>query len=417
MNTFAELNLIEPLCRALEAESYTQPTPIQAQAIPPVLAGHDLLASAQTGTGKTAAFALPLLQRLANGPPARGRRAPRALILAPTRELVAQIEESLRTYGRFLRLKLVVIYGGVGERPQIQRLGQGVDVIVATPGRLLDLLNRGFVDLSQIECFVLDEADRMLDMGFIHDIRRISTTIPLNRQTLLFSATMPRGIQELSTTLLRDPVRVSITPQQPTVERIEQQLMFVSQGDKADLLISLLDQSTVERAIVFTRTKHGADRLTKRLATRGFKATAIHGNKSQNARSRALDGFRDGAFNVLVATDVASRGIDVDEVSHVFNYDLPNEPDSYVHRIGRTARAGREGAAVSFCSADEWEFLRDIERTIGASIPVTLEQPFHNPAAVPTPRNNSRGGGGGGGRRPNGGGGGGNRRFRGGGRR
>jgi ATP-dependent RNA helicase RhlE len=381
--TFETLDLILPLQRALSAENYEQPTPIQAQAIPPLLAGKDVLGCAQTGTGKTAAFALPILQHLANAAPAPGKPRIRALVLTPTRELAAQIAASFATYGRYLNKRHAVIFGGVNERPQIATLRRGVDILVATPGRLLDLHGRGFVRLSDVDFFVLDEADRMLDMGFVHDVQRIIDQLPSKRQNLLFSATLPVAITTLGKSFLRDPVRVEVTPVATTVDLIEQSVMFVDRSDKNSLLTDILRNGTVERAIVFTRTKHGADRLATKLDRAKIRAAAIHGNKTQNARNRALDGFRRGKVSVLIATDIASRGIDVDDVSHVFNYDLPNEPESYVHRIGRTGRAGRAGVAVSFCDATEGAYLRAIEKTIGIAIPVVEDHAYHMAAAVP----------------------------------
>jgi ATP-dependent RNA helicase RhlE len=393
--TFESLSLAPPLLRALEALQFTEPTPIQERAIPPLLEGRDVLGVAQTGTGKTAAFGLPMLQHLAAKRPA-GKRRIRALILAPTRELAAQIDDALGTFGAHLDLKHGVIFGGVNANPQIRMLERGLDIVVATPGRLLDLHGQGAIDFGGVEFFVLDEADRMLDMGFIHDIRRVVRLVPRDRQTLLFSATMPDAIAKLAGDLLRDPVRVEVTPQATTVERINQSVMFVQRDDKKRLLASLLDTGDVERAIVFTRTKHGANRLVQQLERAGFQAAAIHGNKSQNARVRELEGFKDGTIPVLVATDVASRGIDIDDVTHVFNYDLPNEPESYVHRIGRTARAGREGTAIAFCDETEGAYLRDIERTIGAPIPVVDSHPFHTDIKIPqgkAPARSQRSGG------------------------
>lgn len=375
--------MIPPIQRALAEESYERPTPIQAQAIPPLLDGRDVLGCAQTGTGKTAAFALPILQHLTEDRPPRGRRRIRALVLTPTRELAAQIGESFATYGRHLPLKHIVIFGGVNERPQISALRHGIDILVATPGRLLDLHGRGFVHLEDVDFFVLDEADRMLDMGFVHDVRRVITALPTDRQNLLFSATMPRAIVSLAGSFLHDPVSVEVTPQATTVELIDQSVMFVDRPNKKHLLASIIHDGSVDRAIVFTRTKHGANRLATQLDRKKIRAAAIHGNKSQNARRRALEGFRSGDVSVLIATDIASRGIDIDDVSHVFNYDLPNEPDSYVHRIGRTGRAGRAGVAVSFCDATEGEYLRAIERTIGQSIPVVDDHEYHSAEAVP----------------------------------
>jgi ATP-dependent RNA helicase RhlE len=384
------------------------------QAIPPLLAGRDVLGCAQTGTGKTAAFALPVLQHLSQAPtPARVRRQIRALVLTPTRELAAQIGDSFKTYGAHLDLWHYTIFGGVGQNPQVRTLNQGLDILVACPGRLLDLHGQGFVDLSKVDFFVLDEADRMLDMGFIHDVKRVLKLLPAKRQNLLFSATMPDAIVELAQGFLRDPIKVEVVPQGTTVERIAQKVMFVDRMDKRHLLADLLRDREVEQAIVFTRTKHGANRLVKQLDEDGIPSQAIHGNKSQNARTKALDDFRDGRLSVLVATDVASRGIDVDGISHVFNYDLPNEPESYVHRIGRTGRAGREGVAIAFCDHSEGDFLRGIERLIGQSIPIDEDHPWHAADAIPTrptPRparggrvgGRSSGGGSSGGGRPQG---------------
>ncbi|MFU8805345.1 MAG: DEAD/DEAH box helicase [Bradymonadaceae bacterium] len=391
MKTFASLNLIDPLNRAIAAQNYEHPTPIQAQAIPPLLEGRDVIGCAQTGTGKTAAFALPVLQHLHEKPGPSGRRVPRVLVLSPTRELAAQIDESFKVYGAHVDVRQVVIFGGVSERPQISALQRGVDILVATPGRFLDLHGRDFIDLSQIEFFILDEADRMLDMGFLPDIRRVLKHLPSDRQNLLFSATMPPEVAKLARTFINDPVRIDVAPESTTVEAIEQEVMFVDKSDKTRLLIDLLVDRDVGQAIVFTRTKHGANRLCQRLDKSGFSAVAIHGNKSQNARTRALDGFRDGKIKILVATDLASRGLDVEDVTHVFNFDLPNEPESYVHRIGRTGRAGRSGASISFCDESEGGYLRDIEKIIGETITVDTEHAFHHAAAVPPPA--SAGGG------------------------
>ena len=377
MTTFDALGLSEPLLQAVRACSYTTPTPVQAEAIPPLLEGRDLLGCAQTGTGKTAAFALPVLQHLAAQRPPRGRPI-RSLVLTPTRELAAQIGESFERYGTELSLRHLVIFGGVGQNPQVRALRRGVDILVACPGRLLDLHGQGHVDLSHVEVFVLDEADRMLDMGFIHDVRRVLRVLPKRRQNLLFSATMPSSIVKLAGSFLHDPVHVEVTPTATTVERIDQTVMFVARADKRRLLAKILGSGEVEQAIVFTRTKHGANRLVKQLDQAGLEARAIHGNKSQNARTRALDAFRSGELSVLVATDVASRGIDVDGVSHVFNFDLPNEPDSYVHRIGRTGRAGRAGIAIAFCDPEERKLLRDIEKHIGERIEVVADHPWSN---------------------------------------
>jgi ATP-dependent RNA helicase RhlE len=384
VNSFDSLDLIEPLQRALAAEGYEKPTPIQASAIPPLLEGRDVLGCAQTGTGKTAAFLLPILQLLSEMPRS-GKPVIRALILTPTRELAAQIAESFEVYGKYLTLRHRVIFGGVNQRPQVASLRQGVDVLVATPGRLLDLHGQGYIDFGHVEFFVLDEADRMLDMGFIHDIRRVLALLPNRRQNLLFSATMPNSIVKLASGFLDKPIKVEVDRQSTTVERINQQVMFVNRGDKKRLLTHLLKDPDVESAIVFTRTKHGANKVVKELAKDGVEAAAIHGNKSQGARTRALAGFKAGTIRVLVATDIASRGIDVDGVSHVFNYDLPNISESYVHRIGRTARAGKDGIAIAFCDDTESDFLRDIEKLIGAKIDVMDDHEWHFPEAIPVP--------------------------------
>lgn len=373
---FSELNLIEPILRAVAAEGYDVPTPIQEQAIPHVLAGRDLLGCAQTGTGKTAAFALPILQRLVEGqaPQSQAARRPiRVLVLTPTRELAAQIDESFATYGRHLRLRHTVIFGGVSQRPQEQALAAGPDILVATPGRLLDLCSQGKVSLRDLQIFVLDEADRMLDMGFIHDVRRIIALLPERRQTLFFSATMPPDIQELSKRILVDPARVAVTPVASTAEKIRQSVCFVDGADKRALLERVLGDPAIKRALVFTRTKHGANRVAAQLARARIGAEAIHGNKSQNARERALASFKRGDTRVLVATDIAARGIDVEGISHVINFDLPEVPESYVHRIGRTARAGASGEALSFCIGEERPLLHAIERLIRMRIPVAAE--------------------------------------------
>ncbi|MFH1463139.1 MAG: DEAD/DEAH box helicase [Pseudomonadota bacterium] len=384
MQNFVSLGVAEPLARAVAACGYAIPTPIQVQAIPPLLAGRDVLGCAQTGTGKTAAFALPVLQRLAEAPfRGRGARPIRALILTPTRELAAQIGASFATYGVGLGLRHHVIFGGVGQGPQVTALRAGLDILVACPGRLLDLHQQGHVDLTHVERFVLDEADRMLDMGFIHDVRRVLRLLPTRRQNLLFSATLPHAIVELAGSFLHDPVHVEVTPGTLTVERIDQKVMFLRREDKRYLLADLLRRGAVEQALVFTRTKHGANRLVKQLDQDGIRALAIHGNKSQTARTRALDDFRGGRLTVLVATDVASRGIDVDGISHVFNYDLPHEPESYVHRIGRTGRAGRPGTAIAFCDHEEGDDLRAIERLIGRSIEVDAGHRWHAADAIP----------------------------------
>jgi len=369
--TFAELALIEPIRRALSHENYQHPTPIQAQAIPPLLAGRDLCGIAQTGTGKTAAFALPMLQRLAAEATPRRRLSPRALVLAPTRELAIQIGDSFRVYGRFLPLRSAVIYGGVGQRPQVAAVAAGVDILVATPGRLIDLMEQGHVRLDGVSIFVLDEADRMLDIGFIRPIRRIIAALPkAPRQSMCFSATMPPEVTKLCNDVLRDPTRVEVTPSASTVERVDQRVFFVDAPNKRRLLASLLRDRTVARALVFTRTKHGANRVAEQLSRGGVSADAIHGNKSQGARQRAIAGFRDGQLRVLVATDIAARGIDIDGITHVINYELPNVPETYVHRIGRTARAGAAGTAISFCDRAERGSLRDIERLTRRSLTV-----------------------------------------------
>ena len=377
MTEFTGLNLAQPLLRAVRAEGYTTPTPIQAKAIPALLQGRDLAGIAQTGTGKTAAFALPLLHRLAETAGRQPRRAPRALILAPTRELAGQIGDSLRTYGRHLGLRSTVVFGGTSIRPQIRALGHGVDILVATPGRLLDLMNQRHARLDQVEVFILDEADRMLDMGFIRDVRKISAAVPVRRQTVMFSATMPRSVKGLADTLLADPVVVEVAPAATTVEAVDQRVLFLPKDKKRALLGELLHEADMTRVLIFTRTKHGADRVARHLHQAGIRTDAIHGNKAQNARQRALKCFRAGTIQALVATDVAARGIDVEGVTHVINFDLPNDPESYVHRIGRTARAGAAGIAISFCDAGERGYLRDIEKTIRQRVPVFADHPYH----------------------------------------
>ncbi|MFZ4750148.1 MAG: DEAD/DEAH box helicase [Phycisphaerales bacterium] len=371
--TFASLKLAPPILDALVADGYQFPTPIQAQAIPPALELKDVLGIAQTGTGKTAAFALPILNRLLGEIPRGAKlpvgRRPKALVLAPTRELAAQIAESFSSYGRHTPIRLAVIFGGVGQGPQVRAIQQGIDVLVATPGRLIDLLDQRLVNLSEIEFFVLDEADRMLDMGFIEPIRRISAMLPRDRQTMLFSATMPKEIRHLANSLLDEPVTVTVTPVSSAVDRIDQKLYFVLKAQKTQLLIHLFDTIDMDRTVVFTKTKHGADRLVRKLKAAGIHADAIHGNKAQNQRVRALDGFRSGRVPVLVATDVAARGLDVDDITHVINYDLPMEPEAYVHRIGRTARAGKSGHAIAFCDVDEKGLLKQIERLTKFEIP------------------------------------------------
>ncbi|WP_322107689.1 DEAD/DEAH box helicase [Dongia mobilis] len=373
---FASLNLVEPLMQAVTESGYTKPTPIQAQSIPALLEGHDLLGLAQTGTGKTAAFVLPMLQRMMANRKQPQPKSARALILTPTRELAVQINDSIKTYGRHLPLRSTVIFGGVGSVPQINTMRRGVDFVVATPGRLLDLMNQGHVSLSSVEFFVLDEADRMLDMGFIRDIRKIVATLPVRRQTLLFSATMPNEIADLANSLLTKPKRVEVVPQSTTAERIDQIVYMVSKTNKRRLLAELLNGPGVTRSIVFTRTKRGADRVSEQLERDGIRSAAIHGNKGQSARQTALNSFRNGSVKVLVATDIAARGIDVDGISHVVNYDLPLEPESYVHRIGRTARAGATGIAISLCDGEERSLLRDIEKVVRMKIPVVDDHPL-----------------------------------------
>ncbi len=370
---FAELRLAEPIRRALVSEGYTTATPIQAQAIPHVLDGRDVLGCAQTGTGKTAAFALPMLHRFATHPHAPAKM--RALVLCPTRELATQIDVSFRTYGQNLRFRSTVIFGGVGQNRQVAALRRGVEVCIATPGRLMDLMNQGYVDLRGVEVLVLDEADRMFDMGFIHDIRKIVAKLPKKRQTLLFSATMPAEIRRLAQSLLTDPVNVQVSPVSSTVQRIDQSVYFVEKRNKSDLLAHLYHELPMARTIVFTRTKHGADRVVRQLHQRGIRAEAIHGNKSQNARQRALDNFRSARTPILVATDIASRGIDIDHVTHVVNYDVTHEPETYVHRIGRTGRAGAAGVAISLCDTEERSYLRAIEKLTRQTIAVREDHP------------------------------------------
>ena len=383
MTAFINLGLSEPIARALVEEQYANPTPIQTQTIPQVLAGRDVVGIAQTGTGKTAAFALPILDQLSKHRFRPQPRTCRVLVLSPTRELSAQIVESFLTYGRHLRPSVALTIGGVPINRQIRSLANGVEVLVATPGRLLDLLNSRAIHLDKVEVFVLDEADRMLDMGFIHDIRKVVAKIPAKRQTLFFSATMPREIVELANSMLRDPVRVEVTPAATTVERIQQRVVFVDRSGKPGLLADVLRNEPIDRALVFTRTKHGADRVVRDLGKKGIAAEAIHGNKSQNQRERVLAAFRDGKVRTLVATDIAARGIDVEGISHVVNYDLPNIPESYVHRIGRTARAGADGVAISFCDGEEMAYLRDIEKLIRMSIPATGQLGTHRPQPRP----------------------------------
>ena len=377
-NGFNTLNLIAPLCRAVNDEEYASPTPIQMQAVPHLLEGRDLLGCAQTGTGKTAAFALPILQRLKENYQSAGKKGVRSLILTPTRELAVQISESFEIYGRYLNLSQAVVYGGVRQEKQVKALRPGVDILVATPGRLLDLYNQKYLRLDKIEVFVLDEADRMLDMGFLPDVKKIHSSITKNSQTMLFSATMPIEIQRLTKTFLKDPVKVEVTPPSSTVDKIDQRVLFVDRENKGALLKSVLEDTTIERALIFARTKHGANKIVKNLSKIKIRADAIHGNKSQAARLEALNKFKSGKIRVLVATDIASRGIDVDGITHVINYELPNEPESYVHRIGRTARAGSKGIALSLCDNGELGYLKKIERTIKISVEMVEDHIYHS---------------------------------------
>ena len=381
---FTDLAIIKPILDALHDEGYSKPTPIQQQAIPHILQTSDLLGCAQTGTGKTAAFAIPILQLLAKpiSMASRGQRPIRALILTPTRELAIQIQESFNAYGKNLRLKNLVIFGGVNQGTQVTELKKGIDILVATPGRLLDLISQGYIQLKDIEIFVLDEADRMLDMGFVHDVKRIITKIPAKRQTLFFSATMPQEIQSLANSILHNPVKVEVAPVSSTADTIDQSLYYVAKENKRSLLAFILSDKNIETALVFTRTKHGADKVVKDLVRIGIRAEAIHGNKSQNARQRALNNFKNRETRILVATDIAARGIDVDELTHVINYELPNVPETYVHRIGRTGRAGLSGTSYSFCSEEETEELRDIHKLIGKQIPVQENHPYHTTFSV-----------------------------------
>jgi len=397
--SFDQLGLIEPILKALQQEGYSTPTPIQAQSIPYLLEGRDLLGVAQTGTGKTAAFAIPIIQHLAvdgGGTGRGGKRIIQALILTPTRELAIQIDESFRSYARHTRLRTTVIFGGVGQKPQTDALRSGVDILVATPGRLLDLMHQGYVHLNDLRFFVLDEADRMLDMGFIHDVRKVIAALPKQRQTLFFSATMPTEVQKLSASLLTNPVKVEVTPVSSTAETVQQEVYFVDKPNKPKLLIHLLNEREIPVALVFSRTKHGADKLARLIDKAGIRAEAIHGNKAQNARQRALNNFKERKTRVLVATDIAARGIDIDSLSHVVNYDIPNIPETYVHRIGRTGRAGASGIAISLCDAEERPYLRDITKLIARQIPVVEEHPFPAngenaaPIEVPVPQQRGR---------------------------
>lgn len=370
MKTFKDLQLIEPIQEALEAQGYTKPTPIQEGAIPHVLAGKDLFGCAQTGTGKTAAFALPILQNLAANELVKGKRKIRTLVLTPTRELAIQIEENFQAYSQKLNLRTTVIFGGVNQNNQVNRLQNGVDILIATPGRLLDLIQQKYISLAHLEIFVLDEADRMLDMGFIHDVKKLLTLIPKKRQTLFFSATMPESILSLANSILTNPVKVEVTPASTTAETIQQSVYFIDKGNKNFLLLDQLKKEINDNVLVFTRTKHGADKIVRFLQKNGVKAAAIHGNKSQNARQRALDDFKSKEIKVLVATDIAARGIDIDNLLYVLNYDLPNIPETYVHRIGRSGRAGAKGIAISYCNYEEKAYLKDIQKVTGIKIPV-----------------------------------------------
>ena len=377
MNTnFQTLGLIEPLLKAIQEEGYTTPTPIQAESIPIVLEGKDLLGCAQTGTGKTAAFTLPILQLLVKSKTQERRKKIRSLIVTPTRELAIQIGESFNAYGRHTGLNCTVIFGGVGQGPQVTALRNGVDVVIATPGRLLDLMNQGHLNIREVEIFVLDEADRMLDMGFVHDVKKLLAVLPKKRQSLFFSATMPPEIVSLANTILFHPLKVSVTPVSSTVDIIVQSVYFVDKVNKNALLIEILKNTAIKTALVFTRTKHGADKVVNLLIKNNIKAEAIHGNKAQNARQRALTNFKAQTTRVLVATDIAARGIDVDELAYVVNYEIPNIPETYVHRIGRTGRAGAGGTAISFCDAEERAFLKDIEKLIAKKVPVIENHPF-----------------------------------------
>ena len=391
--SFESLNLEAPLLKAVKEEGYTTPTPIQTQAIPLVLRGNDLLGCAQTGTGKTAAFAIPILQLLSREKIFDRRKKIRSLIVTPTRELAIQIEESFTAYGRHTGLTCAVIFGGVGQTPQTKALQRGVDILVATPGRLLDLMNQGFVSLKDVEIFVLDEADRMLDMGFIHDVKKLLAVLPRKRQSLFFSATMPPEIVKLADTILQNPSKVEVTPVSSTADTVSQFMYFVDKGNKNALLLHILKDPKIKTALVFTRTKHGADKVVKVLVNHDIKAEAIHGNKAQNARQRALANFKAQTTRVLVATDIAARGIDVDDLEFVINFEIPNIAETYVHRIGRTGRAGANGTALSFCDAEEKAYLKDIEKLIGKKIPVIDAHPFplvdHNPE--PAPKQQQRG--------------------------
>jgi ATP-dependent RNA helicase RhlE len=399
--SFEKLRVIEPILKALKKEGYTHPTPVQEQSIPIILQRKDLFGCAQTGTGKTAAFAIPVLQLLHEQNQPKQRNSIRALVLTPTRELAMQIQESFEAYGRFTGLNQVVIFGGVSQHSQVSALRRGVDILVATPGRLLDLIEQRIVSLSEVSLLILDEADRMLDMGFVHDVKKIIARTPKQRQTLFFSATMAPAIRKLADSILINPVHIEVTPVATTAETIRQAVCFVDKKDKPALLLHLLKNTDIPMALVFARTKHGADRVAKELNRSGITAEAIHGNKSQQARQKALNQFRSKQIKVLVATDIAARGIDIDELSHVINYELPNVPETYVHRIGRTGRAGAHGIAVSFCDREEKEYLRDIQKLITSVIPVEQDHPFHDASAHGDNRQSFKSPNGGAGRTPN----------------
>lgn len=385
--SFTDLNLIKPILTALKQEGYTHPTPIQSQAIPHALQERDILGCAQTGTGKTAAFILPILQLLhAKESKTNGVKT---LILTPTRELAIQINDSISSYSHFMTIRHAVIYGGVSQKSQVEALKRGLDILVATPGRLLDLMNQGYVNLNQLDTFVLDEADRMLDMGFIHDVKKVIKKLPSKRQTLFFSATMPKEIQQLANQLLKNPVKIEVTPPASTVDRIDQSVYHTNKGDKNKLLLHLLDDESIDTALVFTKTKHGANKVVKFLSKENVSSAAIHGNKSQTARQNALKDFKNGQLRVLVATDIAARGIDIDDLCHVFNMDLPNVPETYVHRIGRTGRAGNSGTAIAFCSPEEVSLLKTIQKLTGQVIPVINEHPFPSSSTAASSEKNS----------------------------
>lgn len=406
IETFSDLKLDPSIQKAVVETGYTIPTPIQIQAIPLLLENHDLLGCAQTGTGKTAAFALPMIQNLISTRAKPNPKQPRSLVLVPTRELAIQVHESFLLYGKYTQIRTAVIFGGVGQNPQAKAIASGLDVLIATPGRLVDLMNQNLVSLKNLEIFVLDEADRMLDMGFIHDIRKIISYLPKQRQNLFFSATMPPDIEKLANSILVDPIRIDVTPVSSTVELISQSVMYTELADKKNLLLHLFKDKNFKKTIIFTKTKHGANKISELLNKNGIKTDVIHGNKSQSARQRALEDFRSGKNRALVATDLAARGIDIDDITHVINYEIPYVPETYVHRIGRTARAGKNGIAIAIAEADERSLIKDIEKVIGISIPVDRDHPYHA-ARVEShtgkaPKIHGSGGGGGGGRRSHG---------------